>query len=137
MPNGVCTVCGTRHEIGANGMMMPVGSGGPRSGSPDPGMSKWLRGESSGDASVQVLLGGAPAQSSGPDSNVEALKKWLTGEERAFDEWLGTAAPEPTASGAVPADVGPRLQINRRRLINGGGAVRAVESERNSRHAEP
>ncbi|TLZ65221.1 MAG: hypothetical protein E6K13_00005, partial [Methanobacteriota archaeon] len=123
-------------EIGANGMMMPVGSSGPRSGSPDPGMSKWLRGESSGDASVQVLLGGAPAQSSGPDSNVEALKKWLTGEERAFDEWLGTAAPEPTASGGVPADVGRRVKDIQGKLDDRDREVRAREIEIDGLHAE-
>ena len=59
MPNGVCTVCGTRHEIGANGMMMPVGSSGPRSGSPDPGMSKWLYHAESAQEGFLVLSGEA------------------------------------------------------------------------------
>src|SRR5213594_2904043 len=134
MPNGVCTVCGTRHEVRADGTMVPVGSGAPpRSGSSDPGLSKWLSGES-GDGSLQVWLGGSPPSSSPADSNTEALKKWLTGEERAFDEWLGgAAAPE---SAAVPTDVGRKIKELQAKLDDRQRDVRAREIEIDGLHAE-
>src|SRR5213594_2851998 len=136
MPNGVCTVCGTRHEVRADGTMVPVGSGAPpRSGSSDPGFSKWLSGESS-DGSLQVWLGGSPPSSSPADSNTEALKKWLTGEERAFDEWLGGAGAAAPESAVVPADVGRKIKDIQAKLDDRQRDVRAREIEIDGLHAE-
>ncbi|HTD80804.1 MAG TPA: ATPase domain-containing protein [Thermoplasmata archaeon] len=107
---GECTTCGTKHELGANGTMVPVPSNGPpRSSGSDNGLTKWLSGESS-DTSLQAWLGGASQPGSGApqDSNTEALRKWLTGEEGAFDEWLGGTVT--VAEAAPPGDAGRRIK---------------------------
>ncbi|TLZ54544.1 MAG: hypothetical protein E6K17_07755 [Methanobacteriota archaeon] len=132
---GECTTCGTKHELGANGTMVPVPTNvAPRSSGSDNGLTKWLAGES-GDSSLQVWLGGSSqAGPSGPkDSNVEALKKWLTGEEQAFDEWLGTAA---TAAETVPGDAGRRIKELQTKLDDREREVRARDIELDGLRAE-
>jgi KaiC/GvpD/RAD55 family RecA-like ATPase len=132
-PDADCTICGTKHELGANGTMVPVASTTPpRNAAPDHGLTKWLSGEA-GDSSLQSWLGGSSG-STARDSNVEALKKWLTGEERAFDEWLGDVAPEATA--AAPGDVGRKMKELQTKLDDREREIRAREIEVDGLHAE-
>jgi KaiC/GvpD/RAD55 family RecA-like ATPase len=72
-PQGECVVCGSKQDVA------------PAAG--DRGAAAWLRGESSGTP----WLGGG-----GGDARDEALRKWLSGEDTAFQDWLGV----PTSSGA-------------------------------------
>jgi KaiC/GvpD/RAD55 family RecA-like ATPase len=133
---GECTTCGTKHELGANGTMLPAPSNGPsRSGGSDNGLTKWLSGES-GDSSLQVWLGGSPQAGAAvpQDSNVEALKKWLTGEERAFDEWLGGAVT--AAEAGPPGDAGRRIKELQARLDDRERGLRARDIELDGLHAE-
>src|SRR2546428_1146589 len=77
-PEGECTICGTKHELGANGTMVPVRTNGPpRSGS-DNGLTKWLSGEA-GDSSLNAWLGGPSAPAAGPGSNAGARKEGAPG----------------------------------------------------------
>ena len=133
---GECTTCGTKHELGTNGTMVPVSSNGPpRSGGSDNGLTKWLSGES-GDSSLQAWLGGSPRAGAAvpQDSNVEALKKWLTGEERAFDEWLGGGVA--VAEAGPPGDAGRRIKELRARLDDRERGLRARDIELDGLHAE-
>jgi KaiC/GvpD/RAD55 family RecA-like ATPase len=75
-PQGECVVCGSKQDVA------------PAAG--DRGAAAWLRGESSGTP----WLGGG-----GGDARDEALRKWLSGEDTAFQDWLGV----PTSSGARSA----------------------------------
>ncbi|HYY49037.1 MAG TPA: ATPase domain-containing protein [Thermoplasmata archaeon] len=79
-PHGECVVCGTKQSEA------PVRA-------EDRGAAAWLKGESSGGMG-SWLSGGA-----GGDSRDDALRKWLAGEDNAFQDWIGV----PTASG--PAKV--------------------------------
>ncbi len=133
---GECTTCGTKHELGANGTMVPVPSNGPpRSGGSDNGLTKWLSGET--DSSLQVWLGGA-SQAGGSgvphDSNTEALRKWLTGEERAFDEWLGGTV---TVGEAGPTgDAGRRIKELQTKLDERERDLRSRDIELDGLRAE-
>jgi KaiC/GvpD/RAD55 family RecA-like ATPase len=75
-PQGECVVCGSKQDVA------------PAAG--DRGAAAWLRGESGGTPWV----GGG-----GGDPRDEALRKWLSGEDTAFQDWLGV----PTTSGAGSA----------------------------------
>ena len=75
-PQGECVVCGSKQDVA------------PAAG--DRGAAAWLRGESGGTP----WLGGG-----GGDARDEALRKWLSGEDTAFQDWLGV----PTTSGAGSA----------------------------------
>ena len=136
-PEGECTTCGTKHELGANGTMVPVPSNTPsRSGGSDNGLTKWLAGEAS-DSSLQVWLGGSQpgaSRAAPQDSNVEALKKWLTGEETAFDEWLGGVTP--VAEATAPGDAGRRIKELQTKLDDREKDLRARDIELDGLHAE-
>lgn len=129
-PEGECTVCGTKHEVAANGSVAMAPNAPPREG--DNGLSQWLSGEA-GDSTLQAWLGAAPAQPTAPDTGVEALKKWLTGEEGAFDEWLGGVA---VASAEVPGDVGRKIKDLQARLDERERELRARELEAGGLRAE-
>jgi KaiC/GvpD/RAD55 family RecA-like ATPase len=72
-PHGECVVCGTKQSEA------PARSG-------DSGAAAWLRGDASGGMG-SWLPGGA-----GADSRDEALRKWLAGEDTAFQDWIGVPA---------------------------------------------
>ncbi len=129
-PEGDCTVCGTKHEVAANGSVAVAPTGRARNG--DNGLSQWLSGEG-GDSTLQAWLGVAPPQPAAPDTSVEALKKWLTGEEGAFDEWLGGVA---VASAEVPGDVGRKIKDLQGRLDERERELRARELELGGLRAE-
>src|SRR3989454_4614278 len=73
-PHGECVVCGTKQ------------SDPPKS--PDAAVASWPKSESDGASAAWL------ATPSG-DARDEALRKWLGGEDTAFQEWIGV----PTASG--------------------------------------
>ncbi len=73
-PHGECVVCGTKQ------------SDPPKSS--DAAAASWPKGDSGGGSAAWL------ATPSG-DARDEALRKWLGGEDTAFQEWIGV----PTASG--------------------------------------
>ena len=130
-PDGECTTCGTKHEVAANGSVAATANGPARNG--DSGLSKWLSGEG-GDQSLQAWLGAGPAPGSrAPDTSVEALKKWLTGEEGAFDEWLGGVAG---AAAEVPGDAGRKIKDLQAKLTERDRELRTRELEIDGLRAE-
>ena len=98
-PQGNCTVCGTKHSI-RDGVPVPASANSKVDA--DTGLSKWLSGDG-GDMSLKAWLGGSPGTATAPsaDPTTEALRKWLSGEERGFDEWLGEAPAPPRGEVAV------------------------------------
>lgn len=84
-PHGVCVVCGTKQS-----------EGGARPD--DKANETWLK--SGSDGGLNAWLGSAAP---GGDSRDEALRKWLAGEDNAFQEWIGV----PTVSGPKVARVSP------------------------------
>src|SRR6266540_2888093 len=80
-PHGECVVCGTKQSL----------SGGKAE---DKGIGTWLKGDS--DGSLNAWMG---AEATGADSRDDALRKWLAGEDDAFQEWIGV----PTVSGGAKA----------------------------------
>lgn len=82
-----CVVCGTKQTEA-------------RTSSGDSSLSSWLKGES-GDNGLSSWIG-APVSSGGTqDGREESLRKWLSGEDNAFQDWIGL----PSAGG-VPAKGG-------------------------------
>lgn len=87
-----CRVCGG--EVNARGECVVCGtkqSDAPAPSAADSGLSSWLKGES-GDNGLSAWIG-APVSGGSLDPSAEALRKWLAGQEDAFQEWLGGAAP--------------------------------------------
>ncbi len=133
-PEGECTICGTKHEVAANGSVSVAPNGAARNG--DNGLSQWLSGEG-GDSGLQAWLGaGPPPAPTAPDTSVEALKKWLTGEETAFDEWLGAVAPTVEAGPKAPAEAGRKIKELQARLEDRERDLRARELEMDGLRAE-
>jgi len=90
-PRGECVVCGTKQSEPA-----------PSPGA-DAGLSAWLKGESGSNGLTSWL--GAPLPSPAAAGDIEALRKWLSGEESALQEWLGTGGgPAPSGKAARAAD---------------------------------
>src|SRR5437870_10930597 len=77
-PHGECVVCGTKQ------------SDPPKAD--DKGAAPWLKAES--DGGLNAWIGASVA---GGDSRDEALRKWLAGEDTAFQEWIGV----PTITGGA------------------------------------
>src|SRR5207249_5075721 len=84
-PHGECVVCGTKQ------------SDPPKT--EDRGTAAWLKGESS-DGGLNAWIGASVA---GGDSKDEALRKWLAGEDTAFQDWIGV----PTITGGGKAARSP------------------------------
>src|SRR5438552_2839935 len=74
-PHGECVVCGTKQDA-------PVMA--------DKGLPTWLKTES-GEATPWLNAPGTG------DSRDEALRKWLSGEDTAYQDWIGV----PTTSGGA------------------------------------
>src|SRR3989454_288270 len=88
-PHGECVVCGTKQ------------SDPPKAD--DKGSSAWLKGDS--DGGLNAWIG---ASVSGGDSKDDALRKWLTGEDTAFQDWIGV----PTISGGAKASRTPAERVS-------------------------
>src|SRR6266566_1967028 len=80
-PHGECVVCGTKQS-----------SSGAKA--EDKGLGTWLKGAS--DSGLNTWMG---AEGTGGDSRDDALRKWLAGEDDAFQEWIGV----PTVTGGAKA----------------------------------
>src|SRR6266508_4288541 len=80
-PHGECVVCGTKQSL----------SGGKAE---DKGIGTWLK--SDADSGLNSWMG---AEGTGGDSRDDALRKWLAGEDDAFQEWIGV----PTVTGGAKA----------------------------------
>jgi KaiC/GvpD/RAD55 family RecA-like ATPase len=95
-PHGECVVCGTNQNE-------------PASKPDDKGLATWLKGDASGGMS---WLAAGP---SGGDSRDDALRKWLSGEDTAFQDWIGV----PTTVGAArtPRGAGDRLSDDKMREL--------------------
>src|SRR5947207_13494941 len=79
-PHGECVVCGTHQDA-------PTTT--------DKGLPSWLKNES-GEASTWLRAPGTG------DSRDAALRKWLTGEDRAFHDWIGASATSVGVLAAPP-----------------------------------
>ena len=84
---GECVVCGTKQSAAAPG---------PSNG----GLASWLKGES-GDNGLSSWIG-APVTPPNADEREDALRKWLAGEDNAFQEWIGGGAPGGSSAGTSP-----------------------------------
>ncbi len=95
-PHGECVVCGTKQS--------------DPSKADDKGPSTWPKAES--DTGMTSWIGAAPAAG---DSRDEALRKWLAGEDTAFQEWIGV---QTTSGGAkVAGGSGERLPDEKMREL--------------------
>src|SRR3989442_1772334 len=88
-PHGECVVCGTKQ------------SDPPKAD--DKGSTTWLKGDSDGGLSAWI-----GASVSGGDSKDDALRKWLAGEDTAFQDWIGV----PTTAGGAKASRTPAERVS-------------------------
>jgi len=88
-PHGECVVCGTKQ------------SDPPKTD--DKGSTTWLKGDS--DGGLNAWIGASVA---GGDSKDDALRKWLAGEDTAFQDWIGV----PTTSGGAKASRTPAERVS-------------------------
>src|SRR5207245_2324586 len=89
-PHGECVVCGTKQ------------SDPPKT--EDRGTAAWLKGESS-DGGLNAWIGASVA---GGDSKDEARRKWLAGEDTAFQDWIGV----PTITGGAKSARTPAERVS-------------------------
>src|SRR6266508_2166178 len=80
-PHGECVVCGTKQSL----------SGAKAE---EKGLGTWLKGDSDGGLNTWMA-----AEAASGDARDDALRKWLAGEDDAFQEWIGV----PTVSGGAKA----------------------------------
>jgi len=94
--SGACVVCGTKQVTTVQKKTVLVDA----STRSESGTSSPADGPSPADSGFSSWLGGPSTQSAA--ANADALRKWLAGEETAFQEWLGGAqrAPPPGKDGA-------------------------------------
>ncbi len=86
--HGECVVCGTKQNAPA-----PAGANN--------GLASWLKGDS-GDNGLSSWIG-APVTAPNPDEREDALRKWLAGEDNAFQEWIGGPGPARAPAAAKGA----------------------------------
>ena len=76
-PRGECVVCGTKQAE-------------PSARAADNGLASWLKGDQDGAGLSDWI--GAPIPATPPDGREDALRKWLAGEDTAFQDWIGAPA---------------------------------------------
>jgi len=103
----------------------PANGATANGGNGNAALQQWLKGGN--DQGLNAWLGTAPATTAAQD---EALRRWLTGEEGALDQWLGTKE----GSGAQAA--GDQLRENRRMLEERERELRDRELEIDGLRAE-
>src|SRR5213593_1423436 len=108
-PHGECVVCGTKQ------------SDPPKAD--NKGSNPWPKGES--DGGLNAWIGASVA---GGDSRDEALRKWLAGEDTAFQEWIGV--PTITGGATTPRTAAERVSDDKVRELR----TKAVEVD--GLHAE-
>src|SRR5207244_11207565 len=69
----------------------------------DKGATTWIKGD--WDGGLNAWIG---ASVSGGDSKDDALRKWLAGEDTAFQDWIGV----PTTSGGAKASRTPAERVS-------------------------
>jgi len=127
-PSGECSVCGTK-QTPPTVQKKAVLVDRPKAPTPEPaeptsgGLPSWLAGPGSGSA----------------EANADALRKWLSGEESAFQEWLGGVPQQPSSNAptvaagrpqtAVPAD---KLQDLRARALEVDGLRAEIDTMRST-----
>jgi len=82
-----CVVCGTKQTEG------------PKAGG-DSSLSAWLKGDS-GDAGLSSWMGAPVPPAGKADGREDSLRKWLSGEDNAFQDWIGLPASGPAPAKAV------------------------------------
>ena len=95
-PNGECSICGTKHDQKRPPAATPVSKKAPQ-----PELPAWV---SKGAGGVITMVREPPRAAADPSD--DALRKWLTGEEDAFEQWLGGTI--------VEEKVGPQSDLLRR-----------------------
>jgi len=99
-----------------DGAVKAIGAG-KTPGSGNEALYKWLSGEN-GNGGLSDWLGGSAMGTKSSempkDTNVDALKKWLSGKEDAFQEWLGFEATPAAATAEV--DVSRKIRDMERTL---------------------
>lgn len=96
-----CRVCGG--EVNAHGECVVCGAKqSPAPSQASNGLASWLKGEGGENGLTSWI--GAPVAAGSPDVREDALRKWLAGEDNAFNEWIGGSASAGVASASpVPA----------------------------------
>ena len=124
-PSGECIVCGTKQNAPAQKKAVlsdrPTNPAADHADAGGNGFASWL---------------GGPSPSSS-EANAEALRKWLAGEESAFQEWLGGAKPAPPAgkASAPPTGENPsddRLQDLRAKALEVDGLRAELDAMRST-----
>ncbi len=118
--HGECVVCGTKQAS------PPVAQGGD-------GLTSWLKGES-GDNGLSSWIG-APVTSPNQDVREDALRKWLAGEDNAFQEWIGGSASGGVTATATKGTKGEaiaedKLHELRAKALEADGLKAELESMR-------
>ncbi len=128
-----CRVCGG--EVNAGGECVVCGTKQSETSPPatQAGLASWLKGES-GDKALKAWATG-PTADAGPDGREEALRKWLAGEDNAFQDWIGTPASAPTKTtgkGARPGEAVPdeRLRELRAKALEADGLKAELDTMR-------
>ncbi len=111
-PNGECLICGTKHDV-------KKVAGGAAKKVQAPRAATWPS-KIPGGSVPSVVEPRRSADSVSADPGTDAIRKWLTGEEGAFEQWLG----EPSAEDKSAAS--PDLL---RRLRDKDKALQSKEAE--------
>ena len=128
-----CRVCGG--EVNAHGECVVCGTkqNEPHSAEANGNLTSWLKGES-GENGLNTWIG-APVGTP-QDAKDDALRKWLAGEDNAFQEWIGGSAdarggPEP-AKGAKSGESLPdeKLRELRSKALEAEGLKAELETMR-------
>src|SRR6266705_5471132 len=113
-PHGECVVCGTKQSDAPS--------------KDDKALGPWMKGES--DGGMNAWLGAAAP---GGDSRDDALRKWLAGEDDAFQEWIGVPTVSGGAKGARPGQdrvSDDKLRELRAKSVEADGLRAELESMR-------
>ncbi len=127
-----CRVCGG--EINARGECVVCGTkqAQPRDETSQTGLVSWLKG-AQGEEGLSNWIG-TPIPAANPDGRDEALRKWLAGEDTAFQDWIGTPAsgePGKAAKGSDQVSDG-RLRELRSKALEAEGLRAELEAMRST-----
>ncbi len=102
-PPAACRVCGG--EVNAHGECVVCGTkqAGPAADSPQGNLVSWLKGDQGGNGLAGWM--GAPAVPPTADGREDALRKWLAGEDTAFQDWIGAPAAGGASAVATPRGI--------------------------------
>jgi len=95
-PHGECVVCGTKQIE-------------PATRPDDGGTFSWLKADAAGGMGAWLSAG-----PTGGDPRDDALRKWLAGEDNAFQDWIGVPA---TSAGKVSVAPGDRISHDKMREL--------------------